>query len=51
MKPEFMRKIDDVGRIVLQMEMRSVLGWDMDTDISITMEEGRLILREIKSNK
>ena len=45
MKQEAVRKMDELGRIVLPIEMRSSMGWDTDTKISVTQQGKQLILQ------
>jgi len=45
MKSEIIRKMDELGRIVVPVEMRNALGWDEETKISISRQGERLILQ------
>jgi len=45
MKKESIRKIDELGRIVLPSEMRSILGWHSQSKIAITLEGNSVILK------
>lgn len=45
MKSESVRRLDELGRIVLPGEMRNALGWDKDTKISVTQDGERLVLQ------
>lgn len=45
MKQEAVRKMDELGRIVIPTEMRNALGWDNQTKISISCQEEHLILQ------
>ena len=45
MKPEAIRKLDEVGRIVLPKEMRNALGWHNESNILITMQNNCLTLK------
>ena len=38
------RKIDELGRIVLPAEVRKTMGWTEKSDVEIYIEEGRVIL-------
>jgi len=45
MKTEVIRKMDELGRILLPIEMRNALGWDNETKISISRQGEQLILQ------
>ena len=45
MEQETVRKTDELGRIVIPAEMRSALGWDEETKISISMQGERIVLQ------
>ncbi|NLN81677.1 MAG: AbrB/MazE/SpoVT family DNA-binding domain-containing protein [Clostridiales bacterium] len=45
MKSEVVRKMDELGRIVIPIEMRNALGWDDETKISISRQGERLVLQ------
>lgn len=45
MKIEIIRRLDELGRIVLPREMRNALDWNEDSKISITRQGNRLILQ------
>jgi transcriptional pleiotropic regulator of transition state genes len=40
------RRIDDLGRIVLPMEMRRTLGIGVKDPLSITIEDDRIVLQK-----
>lgn len=40
------RKVDDLGRIVIPMELRRVLGIDKQTPMEIFADENRIILQK-----
>lgn len=40
------RKIDELGRLVLPKEMRDVLGWGTYTELNITTKNGKVILKK-----
>jgi len=42
---EYVRKLDELGRIVLPAEMRNELGWDGDSRIAISLQDDQLVLR------
>ncbi len=42
------RKVDDLGRIVIPMEMRRTLGIKVRDPLSISLEGDRIILRKFK---
>lgn len=50
MKPEIVRKMDDLGRIIIPVEMQSALGWDEKTKISISRQGEQLVLQTHKSS-
>lgn len=50
MKLEFVRKMDEIGRIVLSEEMRRELNWNLETPILITKNENRLILQDFQES-
>ena len=45
MKTEIVRKIDELGRIVLPAEMRNAFGWESESKVAITKQDDCLILR------
>lgn len=45
MSEDVKRKIDELGRIIIPLEMRSALGWNDDTEISVSREGEQLILQ------
>ena len=45
MNMESVRRMDDLGRIIVPIEMRQELGWDHETKISITCQGEQLILQ------
>lgn len=46
MNSKFTRTMDRLGRIVLPLEQRKELGWDEQTNISITTDGNKIILQE-----
>lgn len=50
MKSEIVRKIDELGRIVLPIEMRNALGWDEKAKISVTRAGDRLVLQSFQGS-
>ena len=50
MKAEIVRKVDELGRIVLPSDMRNALGWDEKSKISITKQGNRLILQTFQDS-
>lgn len=40
------RKIDELGRLVLPKEMRDALGWGIFTELNITTKNGKVILEK-----
>ena len=50
MKTEAIRKIDEIGRIVLPKEMRNELGWHSESDITVTQQGDCLILRSSQNS-
>lgn len=42
---ETVRKIDELGRIVLPADMRYALRWEAEAQISISRQDNRLILK------
>ena len=45
MKSEVARKMDELGRIIIPVDMRNALGWDNETKISICRQGEQLILQ------
>ena len=45
MNTKVVRKIDEIGRIVLPSDLRLALGWNNNSQISILMQDNCLILR------
>lgn len=45
MKSEVVRKMDELGRIIIPIEMRNALGWDGKTKISISRKGERVVLQ------
>lgn len=43
------RKLDELGRVVVPKEMRKSLGWAKDTDIQITATKNGVYLEECKT--
>jgi len=50
MNLESVRKMDELGRIVIPKEMRNVLNWSSDTKISIAIEGERVSLKTHKDS-
>jgi transcriptional pleiotropic regulator of transition state genes len=50
MKAEVVRKMDELGRILIPIEMRNALGWDNESKISISQKGERLILQTYQSS-
>ena len=42
------RKIDKLGRIVIPKDFRKALGVDIDTDVSIRLTDGIIIITPVK---
>jgi AbrB family looped-hinge helix DNA binding protein len=42
------RKIDDLGRIVIPKEIRNVQGWKHNTPIEMFMDDKGMVIREYK---
>ncbi len=47
MKNKFIRKIDELGRIVIPKEIRSTLGLDTGDDIEISVSDGTVNLKRV----
>ena len=45
MKARIVRKLDELGRIIIPAEMRNEMGWDRNTKITICREEEKLVLQ------
>ena len=45
MIPEIVLKIDELGRIIIPIEIRKALGWDSHTKISISRKGEKLLLQ------
>lgn len=45
MKTEAVRKMDELGRIIIPGEMRNALGWENETKISIVRQGEQLVLQ------
>lgn len=50
MKAESVRKIDELGRIALPVEMRNALGWNKESKISIIRQGDGLILQAFQGS-
>lgn len=46
MQEKIVRKMDELGRIVLPQEFRRAMDWNDGTNISITRDGNKLILQE-----
>ena len=46
---KIIRKIDEVGRVVLPRDYRKALGWHEGTELSLICEDGRIILQPFQS--
>ncbi|MDP4153374.1 MAG: AbrB/MazE/SpoVT family DNA-binding domain-containing protein [Bacillota bacterium] len=44
MKTDAVRRMDELGRITIPIEMRNALGWDNKTKISISRDGTQLVL-------
>ena len=40
------RKIDELGRVVLPIEMRRQLNWKVNDEVIVTVEENSILLRK-----
>ena len=45
MKEEIVRVMDELGRVVIPAEYRSALGWAPSCKLSMSRQDGQLILR------
>ena len=45
MNMETVRRMDDLGRIIVPIEMRKALGWNSETIIAVTRQGEQLILQ------
>lgn len=50
MRSEVVRKMDKLGRIILPAEMRNALGWDGETNISISRQGEQLVLQNYQGH-
>ena len=50
MNEEAVRKIDELGRIIIPIEMRNTMGWDNETKISISRQGEKLVLQNHQSS-
>jgi Regulators of stationary/sporulation gene expression len=50
MKTEAIRKIDELGRIILPIDMRNALGWSTEVKVSIRRQGEQLILQTYKDS-
>ena len=46
MQNKIIRKIDELGRIVLPQEFRNALAWNAKTNVAVSMEGKKIILSE-----
>ena len=46
MQIEFTRKVDELGRIVLPMDVRKHMGFEKDQILEITIQEDAILLRK-----
>ena len=46
MKIKFIRKIDELGRIVIPKDLRVMLRLEKEKNVEITLEDGAVILRK-----
>jgi len=42
---EVLRKMDEVGRIIVPLDLRNTLGWNIKTIISVSIQDNCLILK------
>lgn len=47
-KTSFVRKVDDLGRVVIPKELRKTLGIDIGTPMAISMEGKRIVMSQYK---
>ena len=50
MASETVRKLDELGRIVIPKEIRNVFGWDTNSDISVLQQDDYVLLRTFRGN-
>ena len=50
MKQAMVRRLDELGRIVLPVEMRNALGWDETSKIAISRQGDRVVLRAYQNS-
>ena len=46
----FLRRIDEVGRIVIPKDLRRVLGWEANTPVILRVENGNLVIKTLKED-
>lgn len=51
MKIKFIRKIDELGRIVVPKDVRRALNFEKESAIEITVEDGAVILKKTKEQE
>lgn len=51
MKIQTIRKMDEIGRIVIPREMRGALDLFSGDDVEITLKNGTMILKKAKEEK
>ena len=47
----FLRRIDEVGRLVIPKDLRRVLGWDSQTPVVLQIEKGRLVVQRYENTR
>ena len=43
------RKVDDLGRVVLPVEMRRALGLNAGDEVDISLDDGTVVLRKVEA--
>ena len=49
MEPNFERRLDSIGRIVLPTQLRAALGLQQGDSMAVTCENGRIILCPVRA--
>ena len=48
MQDKVVRKLDEIGRIMIPPDYRRRLNWSPNTDITIVFEDGKLLLQTVQ---
>ena len=50
MKDIVVRKLDEIGRIIIPPDYRRLLNWNPNTEVAIVLEDGKLSLQAAQPN-